>query len=535
MLRIDNLKLKPPIEGDEKDALLKKASKKLNLKPVFFRNFKIIRRSLDARKKNNIFYVYSVCFSLFLPEQDIEALLKNKKNDLKLYDPAIYEPEKGFKHQGKYRPVIAGCGPAGLFAALVLTRAGFDPLIIERGASMEERIALTEEFKLTGKLDPETNIQFGEGGAGTFSDGKLFSHLHDRKGTMDFILRTFVKYGADEDILYDAKPHIGTDVLRKVIVNMREDLKSMGAEFRFKTALVKPLAYGGKLSGICLRDKEGRLSELECRSLILATGHSSRDTFLNLHDSGVHMESKPFAAGFRFIHPQALIDEAQYGVDYALLKLPPADYKLVYHAKSGRAVYSFCMCPGGIVINASSIKGSLAVNGMSLKARDSGYANSAIVAAVDESDYGSGLFDGMLFQEMLEKKAFEAGAGKIPAERFVDFEKNTGLPDNIKTEGIWPYRVSDMSALYPENINTDIKEAVKYFGSIIKGFDGSEAVMAGVETRTSSPLRIPRNERSECNIKGLYPCGEGAGYAGGITSAAADGMKVANNLIMNYN
>ena len=559
MFKYDGLKLKCPVKEEGLLNLLKeRIAKKLRIKSVFIKDPFIVRCSIDARKKPDIFYVYSVAFSLMLPEEDREGLLKKNKGSLNIYRPAVYKQEFewsvnvsrdmdgiikkvscsrdfGFAKGGK-RPVIIGTGPAGLFCGLMLARAGLCPLLLERGDRMDKRIEKTEELRLNGILDPASNIQFGEGGAGTFSDGKLFSHLHDRSGITEFILKTFVYFGAPSDILYDAKPHIGTDVLRKVIVNMREEMEIYGAEFRFRNTFISPLLRFGKLDSIKYSDENGIVKEMECSALVLAPGHSSRDTFINLDNAGIRMESKPFAAGFRVIHPQDLIDKAQYGIAADDLMLPPADYKLTAHTSTGRAVYSFCMCPGGTVINASSENGRLAVNGMSMRDRDSGYANSAIVAEVGRDIFGDGLFDGMHYQERLEAAAFALAGGKIPVSYYGDYKNgNEVSPESIVNPGIWNAKRVNLRGLFDERTEADIIEAMERFGNIIKGFSSDEAMLAGVETRTSSPVRILRDEKGESNIKGIYPCGEGAGYAGGITSAAADGVKVADKILLLYN
>ncbi|MCR5596977.1 MAG: FAD-dependent oxidoreductase [Lachnospiraceae bacterium] len=553
--KLDNIKIKPPVNRDnEKNIVAAAVSKKLRINDEQLGNLTIVRRSLDARKKNDIVWVYSAAFEIKCGKNDIERILRKNK-DISVYSPVKYEPvpagafeqflsdtekklDSTAPHVGKIRPVVVGSGPAGLFCAYSLSLAGMCPVVVERGDSMEERIRKVDTFFAGGELDTDSNIQFGEGGAGTFSDGKLFSHLHDKSGRTEYILRTFAKFGADPDILYDSKPHIGTDVLRQVIVNMRHAMEEMGAEFRFGTAFMEPIEKDGILTGARFRDRKGNVNEQSCSILVFAPGHSARDTFLNVHAAGIPMENKPFAVGFRIMHSQEMTNISQYGQKRDTLNLPPADYKLTGHTASGRAVYSFCMCPGGYVVNASSEKGHLAVNGMSNRDRASVFSNSAIVAGVNSADFGDGLFDGMYFQKQLERKAYELAGGKIPVECYGDYREKKRSAFNISPltagadmpmKGAFDY--SDLNTLLPEHLNNDIIEAMAYFGRKIRGFDDPEALLAGVETRTSSPVRIIRGEDLQARLKGFYPCGEGAGYAGGITSAAADGLKVAEQIL----
>ena len=353
--KLDNIKIKPPINRDnEKEIVAAAVSKKLRLNAEQFDNLTILRRSLDARKKNDIVWIYSAAFEFKCGKNDIEKILRKNK-EISVYSPVKYEPvpagiseplssHMGNKckgsvlHSGKIRPVVVGSGPAGLFCAYSLSLVGMCPIVVERGDSMEERIRKVDSFFAGSELDTDSNIQFGEGGAGTFSDGKLFSHLHDKSGRTEFILKTFVKYGADPDILYDNKPHIGTDVLRKVIVNMRHAMEEMGAEFHFGTTFIEPVKRNDILTGAKFKDRNGNVTELDCNTLVFAPGHSARDTFQNIHAAEVSMESKPFAVGFRIMHSQEMIDISQYGQKRDVLKLPPSDYKLTGHTASGRAV-----------------------------------------------------------------------------------------------------------------------------------------------------------------------------------------------------
>ncbi|MCR5209225.1 MAG: FAD-dependent oxidoreductase [Lachnospiraceae bacterium] len=563
MLKTDNIKIRTPFDPDKETDLLRDAlAKKIKIRSSYIKDLKIIRRSLDARKKNDIFYVYSVAFLLGMKVENITEFVKKSKGRINYYSPREYDigadwqvfrdrDEEGnllgitpaadisFIKDNK-RPCIVGTGPAGLFCGYELARVGLCPILIERGDRIEDRVNAVEHFWETGNLDPASNIQFGEGGAGTFSDGKLFSHVHDKSGRVEEVLKTFVRFGADPDILYDSKPHIGTDVLREVIKNMRTEMEIMGATFMFRTTFISPVTEKGKLTAIRIKDKDGKTDSLPAASLILAPGHSARDTFINLHESGLVMENKPFAVGFRFIHPQEDIDTAQYGCDHRSRQLPPADYKVTAKASSGRAVYSFCMCPGGYVVNASSEDGMLAVNGMSNRDRASGNANSAIVITVDERDYGEKLFDGMRFQRELEKNAYILGNGKIPVEVWGDFCDGRDEGFNRFNNGAEPmikgaYEYADLRKIMPEAFNLDLMETVPQFARYIHGYDSKSALLAGVETRTSSPVKMQRFDDGQSSVRGIYPCGEGAGYAGGITSAAVDGLKVAEKIVMSYN
>ncbi|MBO4395480.1 MAG: FAD-dependent oxidoreductase [Eubacterium sp.] len=530
--------------GDEWDRLKEITAKKLKINPENMRKYEIYKRSIDARNKPDIFFVYSVRFQT----SDEETVLKKNrrnKNLRQVKNPVKYEAKLTQLRGRDERIVIAGSGPAGLFAAYALSLRGLNPVIIERGAPMEERIAEVESFWKTGVLNEESNVCFGEGGAGTFSDGKLNSGVKDSDGAKRFILETFVRFGARREILYDAKPHIGTDVLRNVIINMRRAMERQGVTFFFHTKMSGIMQRDGKLTGI-LVEQENALSRgvspfeelysedaIECDRLILAIGHSARDTFELLHDDGIEMSSKAFAVGVRVQHLQSDIDRAQYGISEKD-NLPAAYYKLTGKSSEGLGVYSFCMCPGGYVVNSSSESGYLVVNGMSDADRDSGYANAAIVVTVNP---GEEVFAGLEYQRELERAMYTLSDGQIPVQRYVDFKSESDgsgvgklLRNQPAVKGLWTY--ADVRSALPDDIATAVCDAIDQFGKKIQGFDSDDTLILGLESRTSSPVRIVRDEESmqSNSLSGLYPCGEGAGYAGGILSAAMDGMRVAERI-----
>lgn len=489
-------------------------------------NLEIVRESVDARKKQDIRKVYTVDFScdrkLNLPEAP---------------DLTYRRAEPGMEEMA-CRPVIVGFGPCGMFAALVLAQQGYRPIVLERGGRVEERVAAVEKFWADGVLDPECNVQFGEGGAGTFSDGKLTTGIKDPR--IRFVLESFVKAGADEDILYEHMPHIGTDVLRKVVRNLRQEIIGLGGEIRFGARVTGLVAgpvppdspaseadSGQRITGVRVKYREdGREEILPAENVILAVGHSSRDTFRSLKKEGVPMEQKPFSIGVRIEHPQELIDRGQYGESAGHPDLPPAVYKLNYHCANGRGVYTFCMCPGGRVIVASSEEGGVVTNGMSEKARDSGTANSGLLVDVRTTDFPdpSDPLSGVDFQEKYERLAFLNGGGGYRPPRttwgcFRDGERSAApVLDSL-----------------PEFCTEAIREAMPHLGRKLRGFDRDDAVMTAVETRSSSPVRILRDRGSLMStVAGLYPGGEGAGYAGGITSSACDGIRIAEKIISRY-
>ncbi len=539
-----NTKLKEP---EELRLLQSKFLKKYHLKQDDISSFSIQKKSLDARKKPCIIARYKVLFTC--DNTMGTRLLKKEKGILHSQDDSPYYVSEASKQAMKKRPIVIGTGPAGLFAGYYLSLAGLCPILIEQGKNVDEREKDIQAFwnGIVSEVNNYSNVQFGEGGAGTFSDGKLATGVKDPYGRIQYILKTFVKFGADPAILYDSKPHIGTDVLKQVVKNMRLAMEGLGATFCFETLFLDIKSSGGRIHSILVKNIANNVEEeIPCEQLVLCTGHSARNTFFKLHDSGIAMENKPFAVGFRLIHPQKLWNHIQYGEGYEKKGLPAADYKITYHTASGRSFYSFCMCPGGYVVNASSIPGLTCVNGMSYHGRNSDSANSAMVLNVSENDYGFNLFDGVAFQNQLEKAAFTAGCGKIPIETLGEFSKDFGKLDvcsinkaeyfenfipSIKGESI----NTSLAEILPEALNQELLEGIAGVGTKIAGFNHPSAVLCGVESRTSSPVKILRDDNYESSIHGVYPCGEGAGYAGGITSAALDGLKVAEIVVKHYN
>ena len=521
MLRIPQLKLH--IHHSEEE-LRRAVQKELRLPNDNFTYF-IKKRSIDARKKQELHYVYAV--DVALTEKEERRLLAKSKGKLL----AAPKEEYCFEPKGtmplKHRPVIIGAGPAGLFCAYFLAKHGYEPIVLERGEPMEERIKRVEEFWAGGALHPESNVQFGEGGAGTFSDGKLNTMVKDPSGRIRKVLEVFVEHGAPEEILYLNKPHIGTDNLRHVIVSMRKQMTAWGAEFRFSSKMTDLLlTEEKKMKGVEINGS----TIVEANVVVAALGHSARDTFEMLAEKPLTIENKAFAIGVRMEHPQEMIGRSQYGDAYK--ELPAADYKLTHQCENGRGVYSFCMCPGGFVVNASSEKGRTVVNGMSNHDRSESNANSALIVTVTPEDFKeegfTGPLAGMQFQRKWEEAAYRAGNGKIPVQLFGDLlrnQKSATIGEIVpNTKGDWVF--ADISTCLPEYVLESLKEGVLAFDKKIPGFAREDGVMLGVETRTSSPVRIVRTENYQSDIPGFYPCGEGAGYAGGITSAAVDGIKV---------
>lgn len=522
MIRISQLKI--PV-GHSEEALYRELVRQAHgRKP---KSWHIVRRSIDARKKPKLFYVYTIDAEF---DQEKKLLSGKKSRWAQATSKAyVFPHENGRTLCEEERPVIVGAGPAGLFAGLVLARAGFAPILFERGDSVARRTEVVESFFSGGALDEESNVQFGEGGAGTFSDGKLNTLVKDKFGRNHFVLREFVRHGAPEDILYEAKPHIGTDILKNVVAAIREEIESLGGEIHFRTKVCDLLVEKGQVAAL-VTEHAGARREHACRHVIFAVGHSARDTFLLLKKRGLFMTPKAFAIGVRVEHPAALINESQYGVGCPA-GLPTASYKLTHQCKgSGRGIYSFCMCPGGYVVNSSSERGHLCVNGMSYHDRSGQNSNTALITTVTPNDFPSDdPLAGIEFQRRYERLAYETAAGKIPVQLYGDFRRGErsrvlgGVTPSIKGD----FALSNLRECLPGYVCDSLLEGMEAFGRKIAGYDRADALFSGVETRTSSPLRMERGKDFEGSIEGLFPCGEGAGYAGGITSAAMDGVKTA--------
>ena len=526
MIKITQLKL--PIEHKKED-LEKKVCKLLQIPPAKLYGIEILKRSLDARKTP---LMYNYQLGVFADgEEKIVKKLKNK--DVSLGSLVKYRFPNLGDEALKNPPVIIGAGPAGLFCAYMLAKAGYRPILLERGEAVEERQKKVDHFWATGELDTQSNVQFGEGGAGTFSDGKLNTLVKDNHGRSRFVLKTFVEFGANDDILYESKPHIGTDILVDVVRNMRNEIRNLGGEIRFNTQVTDLRIENNQVSALQIQSGEW----ISTNAAVLAIGHSARDTFQMLLERKIPMKSKAFAVGVRVEHPQNLINENQYGKNYPD-SLPAAAYKLTRKVADERGVYSFCMCPGGYVVNASSEEGMTAVNGMSYNARAGENANSAMIISVRPEDFGSDEpLAGVEFQRKLEMAAYREGKGKIPVQLFGDFCKNK-VSESLgeirpNTKGEWIF--GNVRSIFPEHLAAGLEEGIKGCENLIPGFAREDALLLGVESRTSSPVRIERcNESLESEVKGLYPCGEGAGYAGGIMSAAMDGIKVAEAIALKF-
>ena len=526
MIRISQLKL--PYDHTE-EALYEKIAKTLKVSGEF--SYELRRQSLDARHPDDKLFVYTVDV-LVKDEKRLMRKVVNNKNIMLTNDAPFHLPAPGNEILNE-SPVIVGSGPAGLFCAWYLASAGYRPVILERGADVDSRARKVESFWKTGTLDPECNVQFGEGGAGTFSDGKLNTMVKDPHGLGREVMKRFIAAGADPAIAYQQKPHLGTDVLRGIIRNLRREIEEMGGTFRFSSKLTDVMIRNGKIAEIQIND----LETLPAHALVLAVGHSARDTFRMLKKRNIEMKPKSFAVGVRIQHLQETINLSQYhSVDDPILG--PASYKVTHTAASGRGVYSFCMCPGGYVVNASSEEGMLAVNGMSYHDRGGKNANSALIVTVNPGDFENpeDPLSGIEFQRNLERAAFLAGKGNIPVQRFADFEEGR-VTDRFgkilpAMKGEWT--MADLGTVLPFFIRDPLQEGIHSFSERIAGFDDGDALLCGVESRTSSPLRILRNNDLMSSTEGLYPCGEGAGYAGGITSAAMDGIRTACAVISKY-
>lgn len=534
MIRINQLKLNI---SHSKEDLEKSIIKILKLSPKELLEYNIVKQSIDARKKNEIKYIYSVDAVIANEDKKLQNL---KNSNVTIAKDNTYQFVADGEEKMKSRPVIIGAGPAGLFCAYMLAKEGFMPLLIERGEEVYKRVDTVNHFWTTNELNTESNVQFGEGGAGTFSDGKLNTLVKDQAGRNRKILETFVEHGAPSDILYRHKPHIGTDQLRDVVKNMREDIIKSGGEVLFNTKVTDFFIEDEGISGVEIETRETGTSRILKKAInsniiVVAIGHSARDTFEMIHKRGLALSKKSFAIGVRIEHPQKLISQNQYGDHYT--KLPPAEYKLAHQAKNGRSIYSFCMCPGGFVVNASSETGRIATNGMSNYARDEANANSAMIVSVTPEDFeNDSPLAGVRFQQKWESMAYQAGKGFIPVQLFGDLvqDRISSTLGNITPNMKGNYTLSNLTECLPRFITDTLIEGINAFDQKIQGFANEEAVLSGVETRTSSPIRILRNELLESNIRGIYPCGEGAGYAGGITSAAMDGIKVAEAIAHRY-
>jgi len=524
MILIRNIRMEL---GEDPKEIREKIAKKLKISSDEITEFRLLRRSLDARKKGDIHYICSAAASLSCSE----AKVVRKAKDASEYSEFSYKIPK---IDSEKRPVIIGFGPAGMFAALVLARAGLRPIVIERGEDADTRAKKVEIFRTTGVLDPNSNVQFGEGGAGTFSDGKLNTGIHDPR--LRWVLEEFHKHGAHESVTYDAKPHVGTDVLVRIVKSIREEVKAAGGEVRFEQQLMGLKTENGVLSGLIIADhKTGEETEVECDYAILAIGHSARDTFEMLARTGVPMEPKAFSMGVRIEHRQSTINLSQYGKEES--PLPAADYSLHVHLPDGNSAYTFCMCPGGYVIAAASEEGGVVTNGMSYSDRNGENANSALLVTLRPEDFPDpSVLGGMYWQRQIERAAFSAGGNnyKAPAQLCGDFLRHApssephSVSPTYRPGVVW----TDLHQVLPTKITEVLEKAIPALGEKMKNFDNEDAVLTAPETRSSSPVRILRDEnKSSTGVYGLFPCGEGAGYAGGISSAAVDGMRCAEAVI----
>lgn len=550
MIRINQLKLVP---GHSAEELEKKIKKILRLEEKETYTYEIAKCSIDARKKPEIYLSYTIDVRM---RKEQTVVKRSRSSQVSLASPAVYHfPAYGEKELRR-RPVVIGTGPAGLFCGYMLALHGYRPVLLERGKDADSRLKEVRHFWETGELNTECNVQFGEGGAGTFSDGKLNTLVKDKEGRNRKVLELLVEAGAPERILYEGKPHIGTDILIEVVKNMRRRIIECGGQVHFETKATDIITENGRVAAVMA---DGR--RIDTGVIVLAVGHSARDTFEMLWERRIPMEAKSFAVGLRVEHPQRLVNLSQYGMENPA-HLPPAAYKLTAKTGGGRGVYSFCMCPGGYVVDASSEKGRLAVNGMSYSRRDGANANSAIIVSVTPEDYGSSHpLAGIAFQRKLEEKAYAAGEGRIPVESYGAFKEALGKQDVGKSgngesgakqqesgcngaawEGLAEFkpcikgrfRFGPVHEIMPKELNLALIEGMEQFERSVPGFASDKAVLSGIESRTSSPVRIHRDKEGQSELRGLYPCGEGAGYAGGITSAAMDGIRIAERIAAEY-
>ena len=527
MIRINEIRL----SLDEEESLLpEKAAKTLKINKKYVTKLSIFKKSVDARKKEDVHFTYSVDVNISLDEAQIVAKCKSTK--VALAKPYFYElPEN--RRVSKRRPIIVGFGPAGMLAGLILAEAGLQPIILERGKDIDARQRDVNEFWTKRRLNEESNVQFGEGGAGTFSDGKLTTGI--KSPFIRKVLDELYEAGAPEEILYSAKPHIGTDRLAIVVKNIRKKIEHLGGEVRLETKLERLIVYNGFVQGITC-SKNGVKTDMEADSVIMAIGHSARDTVEMLYDLGVEIIQKPFSVGARIEHPQSLINKAQYGNFAGHPKLGAADYKLACHGLHERGAYTFCMCPGGTVVAAASEKEGVIVNGMSSLARDGENANSALLVGIEPCDFPSEHpLAGIYYQREIEHKAFELAGGdyRAPAQLVGDFLKGITSTSLGSVRPTCPTGVTltSLDECLPQKVSKTMKSAIVEMDKKLKGFNLYDAVLTAPETRSSSSVRILRDEFCQCNVRGVYPCGEGAGYAGGIVSAAVDGIKCAHAVL----
>ncbi len=558
MIRINQIKVPP--EHTRED-IIQKAARILRVAPARIQKLQIVKKSIDARKKPDVYIVYTVDVSV-ADQDNVLSACRGKAGQVQAVTVQAYQFPACGSEPLQRRPIIIGTGPAGLFCGYMLARQGYRPILLERGREAQTRLTDVERFWQEGVLRPDSNVQFGEGGAGTFSDGKLNTLVKDPLGRNREVLRILVQAGAPEEILYEAKPHIGTDVLVNVVTNLRRQILDWGGEVRFQAKVTDLILEQNCVRGVKLEDG----SQIESPVVVLAIGHSARDTFAMLADRQIPMEAKAFAVGLRMEHPRELIDWIQYGAGQNG-HLPAASYKVTARTASGRGVYSFCMCPGGYVVNASSEMGRTAVNGMSYSGRSGDNSNSAMIVTVTPEDYGgTGPLAGIAFQRRLEERAYAIGAGEVPVERYGAYRQavlirqkekasnnNQGnIPDHLwemdqqtgsrisadypqfapAIKGKW--RMAAVHDILPDELNEALVEGIDLIGQSVHGFADDNAFLSGVESRTSSPVRILRDNTGQSTVAGLYPCGEGAGYAGGITSAAMDGILIAEKVASRY-
>jgi len=526
LIRIEEVALRL---DDQEEILKSKISQILDLPESAIINYTIVRKNIDSRQKKNILLVYS----LDVKVRDVSAIKKfDPRHRVRIHEPFVYQAQKITKKINK-KIVVVGSGPCGLFAALSLAKAGLKPLLIERGKDIDSRVKDVNKFFQTGDLNPQSNIQFGEGGAGTFSDGKLYTLINDPRSK--YIFTELIKAGAPEEIAWSGTPHIGTDKLRGVIKNIRREIIKLGGKIKFETCLTDLEIKRGKLKAIILNDK----TKIPVDDLVLATGHSARDTYQMLYDRKLKIQAKAFAVGLRIEHQAEMINKSQYGAFYNHPRLGPAKYKLVQHLGKQRSVYTFCMCPGGYVMAAASEEGGVVVNGMSEYAQNGENSNSALLVPVTPDDFKSNHpLAGIEFQRTWERKAYLAGGSDYcaPAQLVGDFlqaRASRGIK-SVKPSYRPRVKLTSLDSCLPDYVLASLRAALPLMNNKIKGFAQPEAILTGVETRSSAPVRLVRNEKCESNISGIYPAGEGAGYAGGIVSSAIDGLTVAEALIAKY-